>query len=280
MTQRVARHVVVEQIGDTQRIQDKLPRKHSVAGVLVSVTNYEEVTTLVIRAGTSASQPNRRLCPGYVIVQALKNPDFRLKANAFDIVCPDGQAVRWCLNRFYSAGLTDRACGTTSMLRLCECAAKHRVSVFLFGSTDKTLLRLATRLREMYPSLEIAGMESPPFRKLSVREDKAALERINASGAGIVFLGLGAPKQEIFAWDHRNRVNAVQLCVGAAFDFMAGTKPRAPVWMQRAGLEWLFRLVMEPKRLGRRYIQGNARFLWEVMEIETKSGFECATGNA
>jgi len=112
--------------------------------------------------------------------------------------------------------------------------------------------------------LEIAGYESPPYRRLTEAEDRAAVERINASGAGLVFLGLGCPKQDVFAYEHRESVRGVQLCVGAAFDFHSGAKPIAPAWMQRRGLEWLYRLIQEPHRLWRRYLVTNTVFLLRV----------------
>jgi N-acetylglucosaminyldiphosphoundecaprenol N-acetyl-beta-D-mannosaminyltransferase len=123
---------------------------------------------------------------------------------------------------------------------------------------------LKERLEAACPGLCIAGAEAPPFRPLSEEEDAAVVERINNSGAGIVFIGLGCPKQDHFAYEHRDRINAVQVCVGAAFDFHAGVKPMAPVWMQRRGLEWLFRLACEPRRLGRRYLATNTRFICKL----------------
>jgi N-acetylglucosaminyldiphosphoundecaprenol N-acetyl-beta-D-mannosaminyltransferase len=161
----------------------------------------------------------------------------------------------------HGLGLDATVCGTVTTLLLCERAAANRIGIYLYGSTPATLLKLQARLRALFPALLIAGAESPPFGALGAGEVDAAIERINGSGAGFVFIGLGSPKQEKFAWEHRTRIQAVQLCVGAAFDFIAGTKTRAPRWMQRAGLEWLHRMCSEPTRLGRRYVLGNARFL-------------------
>ncbi len=125
----------------------------------------------------------------------------------------------------------------------------------------ETLNRLRAKLEDQYPALRIAGMESPPFRDLTPEENQAACDRINASGAGFVFIGLGCPRQDVFAHYNRNRIHAIQLCVGAAFDFHAGNKKIAPRWMQKSGTEWLYRLAQEPGRLWKRYLLTNTAFL-------------------
>lgn len=241
------------------------PKKHDVLGVQVSATTYAEIIELLIEAATNRARAIVDFSPVDIIVQAARNPVFLSKINSFNIVCPDGQPVRWWLNHFHAAGLRERVCGTTTMLQLCDAAARSQVPIYLYGSTLQTLAKLRVRLLGLYPNLLIAGIDSPPFRPLTPEEDLAVVERISASGAGIVFVGIGAPKQENFAWDHREKIQAVQLCVGAAFDFIAGTKKRAPEWMQRVGLEWLHRLGSEPRRLGERYCKSNVQFLIAVI---------------
>lgn len=237
-----------------------LPRKYTILGVGVSSTSYEAVVPLLMRFAKARRRAIIDFLPVDIIVRAADDNLFRDILNGFDLVCPDGQPVRWLLNYFHRLGLRDRVCGTTSMLRLCAAAAQNAIPIYLYGSTERTLSKLRERLLEYYPALRIAGMESPPFRALTATEDAGVVKRINDSGAGLLFIGLGAPKQEKFAWEHRSTIDAVQLCVGAAFDFIAGTKRRAPHWMQQTGLEWLFRLCCEPRRLAKRYIVGNARF--------------------
>ncbi len=124
------------------------------------------------------------------------------------------------------------------------------------------LNNLKTKLEDKYPAIKIVGVESPPFRPLTPEENDAVIDRINASGAGLVFIGLGCPRQDVFAYENRLRIKAVQLCVGAAFDFHAGTKKMAPPWMQKRGLEWLFRLTQEPGRLWKRYLVTNSTFVY------------------
>ena len=196
-----------------------------------------------------------------MLVEASHNPTFRSRLNSFELVCPDGQPVRWCLNHFHRVGLPDTVSGTTATLRLCESAERKEIGVYLYGSTPTTLRRLQANLLSRFPRLRIVGAESPPFSSLSAGEHGAVVGRVNGSGAGFVFVGIGSPKQENFVWEQRSRIKAVQLCVGAAFDFIAGTKTRAPRWMQEVGLEWMHRVGCEPVRLGKRYALGNARFV-------------------
>lgn len=132
--------------------------------------------------------------------------------------------------------------------------------VYFYGSTEATLALLKRRLREAFPALRMR-MESPPFRALTAEEDSATVDRINSSGAGLVFVGLGCPKQERWMAEHRGRIHAVMIGVGAAFDFHAGTVRRAPAWMRDNGFEWLHRLLSEPRRLWKRYLVTNTLFI-------------------
>jgi exopolysaccharide biosynthesis WecB/TagA/CpsF family protein len=161
----------------------------------------------------------------------------------------------------HGAGLRERVYGPELMLRLCRMAADAGLGVYLYGGTPEVLDRLVARLSRRCPGLCVVGAEAPPFRTLTADEDEAVCARIRSSGARLVFIGLGCPKQDLFAHAHRDRIAAVQICVGAAFDFHAGVKPMAPRWMQRSGFEWLFRLAQEPRRLGRRYLVTNTVFL-------------------
>jgi N-acetylglucosaminyldiphosphoundecaprenol N-acetyl-beta-D-mannosaminyltransferase len=195
------------------------------------------------------------------LTHAQRHPDYKRRLNEFDLVACDGQPVRWALNRWYAAGIAERVYGPTMTLDVCRAAAEQDVAVYFYGSSIEVLDRLTARLTNMFPNLRIAGAESPPFRRLTSAERFDTIARINASGAGVVFLGLGCPKQEEFATDCRGRIHAVQLCVGAAFDLHAGMAKMAPRWMQNAGLEWFYRLCKEPRGLWRRYLVGNTMFL-------------------
>src|SRR5262249_17413495 len=168
-------------------------------------------------------------------------------------VTPDGQPVRWAMNALHGAGLQERVYGPTLMRRLCESAEAEGISVYFYGGRPEVLARLVQRLGSAFPRLSIAGSSSPPFRPLTPEEDVADIERIISSQAQLVFVGLGCPRQERWAYDHRAQLGRPVVCVGAAFDFHAGALRQAPGWMQSRGLEWFFRLVMEPRRLWRRY---------------------------
>jgi exopolysaccharide biosynthesis WecB/TagA/CpsF family protein len=237
------------------------PDKKDLLGVEVSLTAYEELGRLLVQAA-------RRNLPGLVtflpvhgIVTAALDSGYRYRINAFDVVAPDGMPVRWALNLLHKARLPDRCCGPQMMDRLCARAADEGISIYLYGSTQETLDRLKSNLEDRYPALRIVGVESPPFRGLTPEENQAACDRINASGAGFVFIGLGCPRQDVFAHLNRHRINAVQMCVGAAFDFHAGNKKIAPPWMQKFGLEWIYRLAQEPGRLWKRYLLTNTAFV-------------------
>jgi exopolysaccharide biosynthesis WecB/TagA/CpsF family protein len=202
----------------------------------------------------------------HAIVTASNNPELRAKVNRFDMVTPDGQPVRWALNLIHGTELRERVYGPELMLRLCEAAARENIGIYLYGGTPNSLSRLQENLVKRFPALVIAGSDSPPFRPLTPDEDHATLHRINASGAGLVFIGLGCPKQDHFAADHRDQIDAVQVCVGAAFDFHAGIVTMAPAWMQKRGLEWLFRLYREPRRMWRRYLVTNTQFALKLAQ--------------
>ena len=135
---------------------------------------------------------------------------------------------------------------------------------YFYGSTQDTLEKLEKKLRQNYEGIDIAGMYSPPFRKMTEEEDEDIIKKINETSPDIVWVGLGAPKQEMWMAEHQGRINAVMIGVGAGFDYYAGNIKRAPVWMQRCNLEWLYRLMQDPKRLFRRYWNTNWKFIWNA----------------
>lgn len=241
------------------------PPKHDVLGVLVSATDYEEAVETVAHAARDRLPAIVSLHAVHALVTASKDHQLRDAVNQFEIVAPDGQPVRWAMNWLHRTELKERVYGPELMLRLCDRAARDRIPVYLYGSSQNVIDTLGEELPRRFPGLVIAGAESPPYRKLTADEDADVVRRINASRAGIVFIGLGAPKQDVFAYEHRNRIQGVQVCVGAAFDFHAGELRMAPRWMQRMGLEWFYRLCREPRRLWQRYLVTNTVFVWKFM---------------
>lgn len=236
------------------------PPKFDVFGVHVSSTDYAELTTVVIDAARH-KRPTVVSCHAvHSIVTANEDAELREQVNSFESVTPDGQPVRWALNWLHKQNLTERVYGPELMLRICQAARDHDISVYLYGGTPEVLQKLTENLQTSVTGIRLFG-ESPPFRPLTVEEEQAMLQRISASEAGIVLVGLGCPKQDRFAFKHKHDINAVQICVGAAFDFHARVKRMAPAWMQKNGLEWLFRLTQEPGRLWKRYLFTNTKFV-------------------
>ncbi len=200
----------------------------------------------------------------HMVMEAHDKPEYRAKLNSLDMVNPDGMPVVWALRMLGSKGAT-RVYGPDATVCLLKAAQESGIPVGFYGGSESTLAKLVERVNETYPGIHIAYAFSPPFRKLTAEEDAAVVRDINESGARFIFVGLGCPKQEEWMIDHRARIPAVLLAVGAAFDFLAGTKPQAPRWMMRTGLEWVFRLASEPRRLFMRYLKHNPRFIALVL---------------
>ncbi len=240
------------------------PRKVDIFGVEVTPTTYEQATETIIYAAQQRT-PGVISCHAvHAIITASCDPQLRDQVNQFDMITPDGQPVRWALNLLHGTHLRERVYGPELTLRLCQRAAQTGVSIYLYGGSPEVVETLQSNLKEMFPRLEVAGYESPPFRALTPEEDEEVVQRINDSGAGLVFIGLGCPKQDVFAFEHRDQIQGVQICVGAAFDFHAGRKSTAPRWMQDRGLEWLYRLLQEPRRLWKRYFVTNSIYLGKL----------------
>ena len=195
------------------------------------------------------------------IMECQDDAELRAIHNRAGLVTPDGMPLVW-LSWLNGRAHVDRVYGPDLMLALCERSCERGYRHFFYGGNDGVAAQLRDRLVARYPSLNVAGIYTPPFRPLTEEEDEAVIARINASGADLVWVGLSTPKQERWMAAHLGRLHAAAMIgVGAAFDFHAGLKPQAPRWMQRAGLEWLFRVVCEPRRLGTRYLKNNPRFL-------------------
>ncbi len=235
------------------------PRKHDVFGVGISEVTYDSAEKVILEAAARRESAVVTHLSAHGLCMGGRDEKFRDLTNSFEIVAPDGMPVRWSVNWFHKAGLPDRCYGPELMIRLCRSAAKRGIGIYLYGSSPEVLEKLEANLKRECPGIQIDS-ESPPFRKLSQEEIDASIERINDSGAGLIFIGLGCPRQDYFAFEHKHDIQGVQLCVGAAFDFHAGNKKTAPRWMQRHGLEWFFRLTQEPGRLWKRYLVIHSTF--------------------
>jgi N-acetylglucosaminyldiphosphoundecaprenol N-acetyl-beta-D-mannosaminyltransferase len=230
-----------------------------ILGMRADATSYSAASSQVLawaRAGES-----RLVAVATVnnVMEAWDSPAFRAIMNDSDLVTPDGMPLVWGL-RLLGVRSATRVYGPDLTPFLLAAAEREGIPVGFYGATGAILERLRSRFERRFPRLRIAYAWAPPFRPLSEEEDRAVTAQIDASGAGILFIGLSTPKQERWMAAHRDRVRAVMVGVGAAFDFLAGAKRQAPRWMMRAGLEWLFRLACEPRRLARRYFKHNPRF--------------------
>ena len=231
----------------------------TILGTRVDPTSYEDATRRV--AEWAIAEESRYVCVAnvHMIMEAYDDPTYRAVLNSADLVTPDGMPLVWMLRR-KGFRKQQRVYGPELTLRVCFHAATKGIPVGFYGGRSEVLEALERRVKERYPRLDVAFSHSPPFRPLSVEEDLYVVEKLDASGARILFVGLGCPKQERWMAEHRGRIKAVMLGVGAAFNLIAGFLPQAPGWMQRAGLEWMFRLLQEPTRLAPRYFKHNPRF--------------------
>jgi exopolysaccharide biosynthesis WecB/TagA/CpsF family protein len=235
--------------------------RHPVLGVQVDAVDYEAAVARIV-AAAEARRPCAvsALAVHGVMTGALDRVQAR-RLNGLDLVVPDGQPVRWALRWLHGRRLSDRVYGPELVLRVAAALAGRGLPVFLYGSTRGVLDDLARNLERRFPGLRIAGRRPSAFRRQMPAEREALLAEIEASGARAVLVGLGCPRQETWAYENRARLRMPILAVGAAFDFHAGRLPQAPRWLQRTGLEWVFRLAVEPRRLWRRYLLLNPLFL-------------------
>ncbi|WP_412744032.1 WecB/TagA/CpsF family glycosyltransferase [Krasilnikovia sp. MM14-A1004] len=235
--------------------------KRSVLGVLVDAVDYEAATEQIVTAARERRHFAVTALAVHGVMTGVQDPAHNARLNSFDLVTPDGQPVRWALNLVHGAQLADRVYGPTLTLKVVERAAAEGLPVYLYGSTQPTLDRLVPALEGMFPALKIAGVEASKFRSVQPGEDAEIAERIKASGARVVLVGLGCPRQEVFAYAMRPLLDMPLLAVGAAFDYHAGLLKNPPPWMQKYALEWLWRLGLEPKRLWKRYVLLNPAYL-------------------
>ncbi|CAN5451851.1 WecB/TagA/CpsF family glycosyltransferase [soil metagenome] len=242
------------------------PEKYDVFGVHISATTYISAADAMLNAARRRKGGLVTALAVHGVVESSTDEKLGNVVNQYDMVTPDGQPVRIALNVLHNSRLASRVAGPDLMLLLCERCEATGMPIYLYGSTEFVVETLRDRLVSRFPYLKVAGCEPSLFRPITPAESQELADRINASGAGIVFIGLGCPLQEKFAFQHRSLIQPVQFCVGAAFDFHAGLKRRAPQWMRDFWLEWFFRMMQEPGRLWKRYLVTNTLFIVKFVQ--------------
>lgn len=231
-----------------------------VLGMRVDATSYEDAARRVARWAAERRSAYVCVATVHMVMEAFDSASFQRVVNGADLVTPDGRPLVWALKAFGVKGAS-QVRGTDLTSRVVERTAREGIPVGLYGGTPELLDSFVEILRERHPGVEVACKIAPPFRPLTPEEDEEVTREIVASGARVVLVGIGCPKQERWMAEHKDRIPAVMLGVGAAFDFHTGRIRQAPRWMQASGLEWAFRLAMDPRRLWKRYARHNPRFV-------------------
>lgn len=235
--------------------------KKNLLGVRVDAVDYEAAVQRILGAARLREPYRCAALAVHGVMTGALDREQRYRLNRFELAVPDGQPVRWGLNLIHGTALRERVYGPELALRVCQAAASEELPLFLYGSRPPVVRAMAARLRQRFTGLAVVGCEPSRFRRLESGERQALIERIRDSGAALTLVGIGCPRQEVWAYELAEELSMPVLAIGAAFDFVAGSHPQAPRWMQRAGLEWLFRLAREPGRLWRRYLLLNPLFL-------------------
>ena len=235
-----------------------------ILGTRISSVTYEEAVSIILDKVERDTAAHAYVCAANVhtVSMARRDPTYREVLNHSLLSVPDGKPLIWAHKILGGRKLTDRVYGPTLMLRLCHSAAERSIPIYLYGGAAGVPEKLGDALMQKFPKLRVAGAVSPPYGNRAQDDPSlvSEIEAINRSGARILFVALGAPKQEIFMYKNAARINPIQIGVGAAFDFHTQRVAQAPDWMQDSGLEWLFRFCMEPRRLWRRYLFYNPYF--------------------
>lgn len=245
----------------------KLPQQ-VILGSRVDATNYQDACDRIQTWAEARDSCYIVAANVHVVMTAYWQRQYQQILNQAALVTPDGMPLVWALRLLGIKGQT-RVYGPDLMLAWCDRAAQLKMPIYLYGGTESMLQKLQHNLTQQFPGLAIAGSYAPPFRPLTVDEELSDVQRINNSGATVVFVGLGCPKQEEWMARQQGKVTAVMIGVGAAFSFHSGEVAQAPRWMMKIGLEWLYRFAQEPRRLWQRYCINNPAFVilfgWQLL---------------
>lgn len=248
-----------------------------IIGTQVAVTTYDQTIDQINTWATAGDRPYLIAAANtHVLSLARHDPDYRVVIDAFDLVVPDGMPLVWVLNRKHNCNLKDRVYGPTLMEQTFQRSqeqlnSEHAPRHFLLGSSDEIRFTLRTNLERRFPSAQIVGDHSPPFGDWTEEDHQDTLDKLAEANPNIVWTCFGCPKQETWLANQKHRLPpAVYLGIGAAFAFHAGKVKMAPPFLQKIGMEWAYRLAMEPRRLGSRYLVNNVRFIKSLVRDCTK----------
>lgn len=239
--------------------------RFNILGIDFNVINMTQ--TICIIDDWISSNDSNYVCvtPVHALMDYRKDNKLIMIANKSGLTTPDGMPIVWIL-KLAGYKHVDRVYGPDLLNELCRVSLETGYKHFFYGNTDAVLSDLKEKLEAKYPGIQIAGSISPPFRELTDQEDEVICKQISESGADILWVGLGSPKQELWMYHHQGKIDVpVMIGVGAAFDFLSGNKSQAPRWIQRSGLEWFYRFLQEPRRLWKRYLLGYPRFVVLIM---------------
>lgn len=234
-------------------------------GVVIDAVSFDRAVTDVLSARSSTSGRSVHLCNAFTLSLAQRDGDFAALLNRGDLNFADGRPLFWAARRAGFGAMDDRVYGPDLMEAVIDRGRSIGLRHYLYGSTQEVLDRLEAALLHSYPGALIVGTEAPPFRPLREHEKDDLVNQVRALRPDVVWVGLGTPRQDHFVDEFRDRLPSTLVAIGAAFDFLSGSKPTAPRWMQRSGLEWLYRLAREPRRLWRRYLIGNLVFIYGLV---------------
>lgn len=238
-------------------------QRFKVLAAMIHAVNPAIVLDQVLEMIAANAHGTIHVCTVHTMLECVDAPQLADIVNRGTLAVPDGMPLVWLGRRAFPSSNVQRCYGPDLMLTICEAGVATGVKHCLYGGTPEVLQQLQDNLEACFPGIRIVEAIAPPFRALTAEEERDMAKRIDAAEADIVWVGLGTPKQDLWLGQMRQKLDApVLIAVGAAFDFHAGVIPQAPRWMQRAGLEWFFRLCKEPRRLWKRYLIGNPRFLW------------------
>lgn len=265
LSARLSKAVDVLTYQDSSLMSQTNAPSRAIIGFPVTALPFESQMELILKWAKHGLSKSVCIANVHMLVEAYQNSSFATVLQQADLVTPDGMPLVWML-KLLGSPKQDRVAGLDVLDALCKKATASGVKVFFLGSQSAILNKMRDRLNQEFPDLQIAGMEPLPFRPMTQAEDEALVKMLNESGAGIVFVSLGCPKQEVWMANHKDRVNSVMIGLGGAFPVYAGLHKRAPGLVRSTGFEWLYRLLQEPRRLWGRYSSTMPVFIWLALK--------------